>query len=114
MAFFRHFYSLRLSAPDITGCISFRLVPKVSGDLISMAVTRKMEDFRHDWVYVDVGWGDEALLELPTERPKKIAAAWSSSRLRGGRGDAARHGASRPPEAEGPHGADGGGGVPVA
>ena len=67
MAFFRHFYSLRLSAPDITGCISFRLEPKVSGDIISMAVTRRLDDFRRDWVFVDVGRSDEALLELPTE-----------------------------------------------
>ena len=48
VAFFRLFYSLRLSSPDITGCISFRLEPKVSGDLISMAVTRRLEDFRSD------------------------------------------------------------------
>ena len=55
MAFFRHFYSLRMSASDITGCVSFRLEPSVSGSLITMAVTKKLEDFRRDWVFVDVG-----------------------------------------------------------
>ena len=35
-------------------------------------------------MYVDIGRGDEVLVELPTERSKKILAAWSSSRLRGG------------------------------
>ena len=72
MAFFRHFYSLWVSSPDITGCISFRLEPKVSGDIIPMAVTRRLEDFRRDWVYVDVGRSDVALLELPTEQPKEV------------------------------------------
>ena len=84
VGFFRYFYSLRVSSPNITGCVSFRLEPKVSGDIISMAVTRRLEDFRHDWLYVDVGRSDVALLELPTEQPQKIPAAWSSSRLHGG------------------------------
>ena len=33
---------------------------------------------------MDVGRSDVALLELPTEQPKKIPAVWSSSRLCGG------------------------------
>ena len=73
-----------MSLPDITGCVSFRLEPKVSRGIISMEVSRRLEDFRCGWVYVDVGRGDEALLELPTEQPKKVPAAWSSSCLCGG------------------------------
>ena len=49
-----------------------------------MVVTRRLEDFHRDWVYVDVGRSDVALLELPTEQPQKVPAAWSSSRLCGG------------------------------
>ena len=79
--FFRHFYSLRLNATGVTGCVSFRLEPLVSASLITMAVTKRMEDFRHDWVFVDVGRADEALLELPAAKPEKIPVAWSSHRL---------------------------------
>ena len=84
VAFFRQFYSLRLNAADVTGCVSFRLEPLVLAILITMAVTKRLEDFRNDWVLVDVGRADEALLEFPAARPEKIQEAWSSRCLDGG------------------------------
>ena len=41
-----------------------------------MAVTKKLEDFSRDWVFVDIGHDDEELLELPSERPEKLLKAW--------------------------------------
>ena len=81
MAIFRHFYSLRLNAAGVTGCVSFCLEPLVSAGLITMAVTKRLEDFCHDCLLVDVGRADEALLELLAARPEKIPEAWSSRRL---------------------------------
>ena len=50
-----------------------------------MEVTKRLEDFRRSWVFVNTGLDNEALLELPTEQPMKLAKQWGSTRLHGAR-----------------------------
>ena len=72
MAFFRHFYSLRMTASGVTGSVSFRLNEHEAAQLISMAVTKRLEDFHRSCVFVDTGLPNEVLLELPTEQLAKL------------------------------------------
>ena len=46
-----------------------------------MAVTKKVEDFRRSWVFVETSLADEALLQLPTDQPEKHAKKCGSARL---------------------------------
>ena len=82
VALFRHFYSLRSTAPtEISGNVSFSLEPSASGSLIPMAVMMKVEDFRQRWVLVDTCL-NEPLYQLPDDVPVKTKE-WAREPLRG-------------------------------
>ena len=83
VAFFCNFYSLRMTAPnEVTGCISFRLSEREAAQLITMAVTKKVEDFRRSWMFMETSHVDE-LLRLPVDQPKTNKKTWGSFRLQG-------------------------------
>ena len=68
VAFFCHFYNLWMPAPgEVTGCVSFRLSECEAAKLITMAVKKKVDDFRRYWVFMDTGLINEVLLELPID-----------------------------------------------
>ena len=67
---------------EVTGCISFRLSEREAAQLITMAVTKKVEDFRCSWVFVETSQLDE-LLRLPIHQPKPHKKRWGSARLQG-------------------------------
>ena len=77
VVFFRHFYSLRVTAQgEIFGCVSFRLAPRKAAGLIPMTVTKKVEDFRQRWVLVETHLL-EPLYHLPHDLPVKTKR-WAS------------------------------------
>ena len=81
VALFHHFCSLRVTAArKITGCVSFRLADRDADGLIPMAVTKKVEDFRKRWVYINTT-STEALLQLPLVTARRSASRWRSERL---------------------------------
>ena len=55
VAFFRHFYSLWTTTSGVTSSVSLRLNEHEAAQLISMAVSKRLEDFRRSWVFVDTG-----------------------------------------------------------
>ena len=76
---FRHFYSLRVTANDqISGCVSFRFEGKKEL-FIPMVVSKKVEDFRHHWVYMDLV-STSLLFEIPTEVAERNPN-WSSKKI---------------------------------
>ena len=81
VAFFRHFYSLRMMAHnEIAGCVSFHLHEREAAQLITMSVTKKVENFCHSWVLVDTRDGRE-LLRLPVDLLQPDKEKWGSARL---------------------------------
>ena len=63
VALFRHFYAIRITARgESSGCVSFRISDNMSGCYIPIAwagdkpvtsVTKKVDDFRKRWLFVD-------------------------------------------------------------
>ena len=81
VAFFRHFYSLRMTAHnEIAGCGSFRLHEREAAQLITMSATKKVENFRRSWVLVDTR-DDRELLRLPVDLLQPDKEKWGSARL---------------------------------
>ena len=77
VALFRHFFSLRLhDGAQRSACISFIVVQ--SGNMLFKA-GKKVENFRHCWVFLDVQ-GLNARLELSKGLPEKTPA-WGSAKL---------------------------------
>ena len=88
---FRSFYSLRNTAPgEALGCVSFRIAPARSDDYIPIAwvgentvtkITKKVDDFRQKWFYVNTR-SSNRFLEAPVAPPKKWKR-WASANFEG-------------------------------
>ena len=96
VALFRSFYSLRSTAPgERLGCVSFRIAAARSETYIPIAwsgedavtkVTKKVDDFRKRWLFVDAK-RTNPLLEVPEGPPTKWAR-WGSEEFEGSKLDA--------------------------
>ena len=63
---FRHFYSLRVTAGEQrSGCVSFRIGDGMASCIIPLVVTKKVEDFRKRWIFMDAREASPHL-QIPT------------------------------------------------
>jgi hypothetical protein len=82
VALFRHFYSLHTTAGgQCSGCVSFRIANEAAFPFIDISWTKKVEDFRKRWVYMDTRKANP-LYEVPTV-PAVKSMGWGSKRLTG-------------------------------
>jgi hypothetical protein len=80
VALFRHFYSLRITTGEqSSGCASFRATDGAAFPFINMVWTKKVEDFRKRWVYMDTREANPLYVVLAALAPKN--SGWGSRRL---------------------------------
>ena len=84
VALFRHFFVLRpagkkrgFSTTDVTGCCNFRLRDGLAELYIPQVLQSNWDDWRHDWVYVDVSPHDR--LTLPEVAAEPQRSIWETA-----------------------------------